>query len=74
MVLKGTHKLVKFILLEFKKIGLETPPYGLCLLISASIGGMDFIKVLKEVFIILLANASYLITDHCIPRNSIVAS
>lgn len=34
--------------------GLVTPPYGLCLLISASIGGMNVVKVLKEVFIILL--------------------
>tara|TARA_R110001583_G_scaffold4077_7_gene24391 strand:+ start:19971 stop:21281 length:1311 start_codon:yes stop_codon:yes gene_type:complete len=34
--------------------GLVTPPYGLCLLISASIGGMNVIKVLREVFIILL--------------------
>lgn len=34
--------------------GLVTPPYGLCLLISASIGGLNVIKVLKEVFIILL--------------------
>ena len=34
--------------------GLVTPPYGLCLLISASIGNMNVVKVLKEVFIILL--------------------
>jgi len=34
--------------------GLVTPPYGLCLLISASIGGMNVVKVLREVFIILL--------------------
>ena len=34
--------------------GLVTPPYGLCLLISASIGGMNVIQVLREVCIILL--------------------
>lgn len=33
--------------------GLVTPPYGLCLLISASIGGMNVVKVLKDVCIIL---------------------
>jgi tripartite ATP-independent transporter DctM subunit len=34
--------------------GLVTPPYGLCLLISAHIGGMNVIQVLKEVVIILI--------------------
>jgi len=34
--------------------GLVTPPYGLCLLISASIGGMNVISVLKPVIIILM--------------------
>ncbi|MCV2402293.1 TRAP transporter large permease [Marinomonas sp. C2222] len=34
--------------------GLVTPPYGLCLLISASIGGMNVVSVLKTVLIILL--------------------
>ncbi len=34
--------------------GLVTPPYGLCLLISASIGNMNVMSVLKHVFIILL--------------------
>ncbi|PWQ95285.1 TRAP transporter large permease [Leucothrix arctica] len=34
--------------------GLVTPPYGLCLLISASIGGMNVTQVLKEVVIILI--------------------
>lgn len=34
--------------------GLVTPPYGLCLLISASIGGINVISALREVFIILL--------------------
>ena len=34
--------------------GLVTPPYGLCLLISASIGGMNVVQVMREVCIILL--------------------
>lgn len=34
--------------------GLVTPPYGLCLLISASIGEMNVTSVLKQVFIILV--------------------
>lgn len=34
--------------------GLVTPPYGLCLLISASIGEINVIKTLREVGIILL--------------------
>lgn len=34
--------------------GLVTPPYGLCLLISASIGEMNVTSVLKQVAIILL--------------------
>ncbi len=33
--------------------GLVTPPYGLCLLISAAIGGMNVIAVMKDVCIIL---------------------
>ncbi len=33
--------------------GLVTPPYGLCLLISAAIGGLNVVQVLKEVVIIL---------------------
>lgn len=34
--------------------GLVTPPYGLCLLISAEIGGLKVVKVLKDVAVILL--------------------
>jgi tripartite ATP-independent transporter DctM subunit len=34
--------------------GLVTPPYGLCLLISASIGGMNVVSVLRDVAIILV--------------------
>lgn len=34
--------------------GLVTPPYGLCLLISASIGGLNVVKVLPDVIIILI--------------------
>ena len=33
--------------------GLVTPPYGLCLLISASIGGMNVVSVMRDVCIIL---------------------
>jgi tripartite ATP-independent transporter DctM subunit len=34
--------------------GLVTPPYGLCLLISASIGGMNIAQVMRDVVIILI--------------------
>lgn len=34
--------------------GLVTPPYGLCLLISAAIGGMNVVQVMRDVAIILL--------------------
>jgi tripartite ATP-independent transporter DctM subunit len=34
--------------------GLVTPPYGLCLLISASIGGMNVVQVMRYVVIILI--------------------
>ncbi len=34
--------------------GLVTPPYGLCLLISASIGGLNVVQVMRDVVIILL--------------------
>jgi len=34
--------------------GLVTPPYGLCLLISAEIGGVKVVKVLKDVAVVLL--------------------
>ncbi len=33
--------------------GLVTPPYGLCLLISAAIGGMNVVSVMRDVCIIL---------------------
>jgi tripartite ATP-independent transporter DctM subunit len=33
--------------------GLVTPPYGLCLLISAAIGGMNVVSVMRDVLIIL---------------------
>jgi len=33
--------------------GLVTPPYGLCLLISAAIGGMNVVNVMRDVIIIL---------------------
>lgn len=34
--------------------GLVTPPYGLCLLISAAIGGLNVVQVMRDVVIILL--------------------
>ncbi|SOH93927.1 TRAP transporter, DctM subunit [Monaibacterium marinum] len=34
--------------------GLVTPPYGLCLLISAAIGGVNVVQVLRDVVIILI--------------------
>lgn len=34
--------------------GLVTPPYGLCLLISAAIGGLNVVQVIRDVAIILL--------------------
>lgn len=34
--------------------GLVTPPYGLCLLIASSIGGMNVVQVMRDVIIILL--------------------
>lgn len=34
--------------------GLVTPPYGLCLLISSAIGGVNVVKVLHDVVIILI--------------------
>ena len=34
--------------------GLVTPPYGLCLLISAAIGGLNVVSVMRDVVIILL--------------------
>ena len=35
-------------------VGLVTPPYGLCLLISAAIGGMNVVQVMRDVVIILM--------------------
>lgn len=34
--------------------GLVTPPYGLCLLISASIAGLNVVQVLRDVVIVLI--------------------
>ena len=34
--------------------GLVTPPYGLCLLISAAIGGVNVAQVMRDVVIILI--------------------
>lgn len=41
--------------------GLVTPPYGLCLLISAAIGGMNVIKVLPDVTVILIPMVAILL-------------
>ena len=34
--------------------GLVTPPYGLCLMISAHVAGMRVVDTLKDVFIMLM--------------------
>ena len=41
--------------------GLITPPYGLCLLITASIGGIKLVQALKDVCIILLPMLAVLV-------------
>jgi tripartite ATP-independent transporter DctM subunit len=51
--------------------GLVTPPYGLCLLISASIGGMNVVSVLKPVVIILLPMLAILLLIILFPEISL---
>lgn len=51
--------------------GLVTPPYGLCLLISASIGGMNVVSVLKQVIIILLPMLAILLLIIIFPEISL---
>ncbi|ETX10264.1 C4-dicarboxylate ABC transporter permease [Marinomonas ushuaiensis DSM 15871] len=51
--------------------GLVTPPYGLCLLISASIGGMNVVSVLKQVIIILLPMLGILLLIIIFPEISL---
>jgi len=48
--------------------GLVTPPYGLCLLISAAIGGLNVVQVLKEVAIILAPMLLILILLAALPE------
>ncbi|ANG64472.1 C4-dicarboxylate ABC transporter permease [Marinobacterium aestuarii] len=48
--------------------GLVTPPYGLCLLISASIGGMNVVQVLRDVVIILVPMLLILLLIICFPE------
>ena len=51
----GTKRQVGFAIIGIISLafGLVTPPYGLCLLISAAIGGMNVVSVMKDVCIIL---------------------
>jgi tripartite ATP-independent transporter DctM subunit len=51
--------------------GLVTPPYGLCLLISASIGGMNVVQVMREVCIILLPMLAILLLIIIFPSISL---
>jgi len=46
-----TFAIIGIISLAF---GLVTPPYGLCLLIASSIGGLNVVQVLRDVVIILV--------------------
>ena len=48
--------------------GLVTPPYGLCLLISAAIGGLNVVQVLREVVIILAPMLAILILLAAFPQ------
>jgi len=48
--------------------GLVTPPYGLCLLISAAIGGLNVVQVLKEVAIILAPMLAILLLLAAVPE------
>lgn len=47
--------------------GLVTPPYGLCLLISSAIGGLNVVQVLREVAIILAPMLAILILLAAVP-------
>lgn len=51
----GIHPIVFAIIgIVSLSFGLVTPPYGLCLLISASIGKLNVVEVLRDVVIILI--------------------
>lgn len=51
--------------------GLVTPPYGLCLLISASIGGLNVVHVIKDVAIILMPMLAILLIIIVFPEVSL---
>ncbi len=48
--------------------GLVTPPYGLCLLISASIANLNVVQVLRDVVIILMPMLAILLTIILLPE------
>lgn len=48
--------------------GLVTPPYGLCLLISASIGELNVVQVLRDTFIILMPMLAILLLIILVPE------
>ncbi|MEM7598086.1 MAG: TRAP transporter large permease [Pseudomonadota bacterium] len=48
--------------------GLVTPPYGLCLLISAAIGGLNVVQVMRELIIILAPMLAILILLAAFPE------
>ncbi len=51
----GIHPIVFAIIgIVSLAFGLVTPPYGLCLLISAAIGRLNVVHVLRDVIIILI--------------------
>ena len=51
--------------------GLVTPPYGLCLLISASISGLNVVQVMRDVVIILIPMLVILILIILFPEISL---
>jgi tripartite ATP-independent transporter DctM subunit len=51
--------------------GLVTPPYGLCLLISAAIGGLNVVEVMRDVIIILLPMLAILLLMILFPEISL---
>jgi TRAP-type C4-dicarboxylate transport system permease large subunit len=51
--------------------GLVTPPYGLCLLISAAIGGLNVVQVMRDVALILLPMLAILLLIIAFPEISL---
>lgn len=51
--------------------GLVTPPYGLCLLISSAIGGLNVVQVMRDVTIILLPMLAILLLLIVFPEISL---